>query len=86
MKYVKYKNLMKLNHLTDEINIVNLISKEICDDCMIERQQRKINHIFKIRTNAFLNIVHSDLEEFFSFTRKNEPYYVIFKNDFTNVI
>ena len=86
MKHLGYKNLMKLNHLTDEINIVDLILEEICDDCMIERQQRKMNRTFKTRANAFLNIVYSNLRKFFSLTRKNERYYVIFKNDFTNVI
>ena len=77
---------MKLNYLTDKINIVDFISKEICDDCIIERQQRKINRTFKTRVNALLNIVYLDLKEFFSFTRKDEHYYVIFKNNFTNVI
>ena len=77
---------MKLNYLTDEINIIDLISKEIYNNCMIERQQRKINRTSKIRANAFLNIVHLDLRKYFSFTRKNERYYVIFKNDFINVI
>ena len=65
MRHLKYKNLIKLNHLTDKVNIVNFISKEICDNCMIERQERKINLTFRIRTNEFLDIVHSNLREFF---------------------
>ena len=77
---------MKLNHLTNDINIVDFILEKICDDCIIERQQRKINRTSKTRANAFINIVHLDLRESFSLTRKDERYYVIFKNDFTNVI
>ena len=86
MKLLKYKNLMKLNDLADKINIIDLIFEEICDNCMIERQQREINRIFKTRANAFLNIVHSNLRKSFSFIRKNERCYVIFKNEFINVI
>ena len=85
MRHLKYKNLMKLNHLTDERNIVDFISEKICDNYMIERQQRKRNRTFKIRTNVFLNIVHSDLRKSFFFTRKNERYYVVFNDDFINV-
>ena len=51
---------MKLNYLADEVNIVDFISKEICDNCMIKRQQRKINRTFKIRANEFLDICQSD--------------------------
>ena len=86
IKHLRYKNLMKLNHLTNEMNIVDFISKEICDNCMMKRQQRKINRIFRIRANEFLDIIHSNLRKSFSFTRKNERYYVIFKDDFINVI
>ena len=53
MKHLKYKNLMKLNYLTDKINIGDLILENICDNCIIERQQRKINRTFEIRTNVF---------------------------------
>ena len=77
---------MKLNHLTDEMNIVDFISEKICDNCMMKRQQRKINRTFKTRANEFFDIVHSNLREYFSFTRKDERYYVIFKDDFINVI
>ena len=86
MNHLRYKDLMKLNHIIDKINIVDFISKEIFDDCMIERQQRKINRTYKIRVNAFLNSLHSDLIKSFLFTRKNKRYHFIFKNDFINVI
>ena len=37
MKHLKYKNLMKLNHLTDEVNIVDFILEKICDNCMMKK-------------------------------------------------
>ena len=53
---------------------------------MMKRQQRKINRIFKTRANEFLDIVHSNLRESILFTRKDERYYVIFKDNFINLI
>ena len=76
---------MKLNHFADEMNIVDFISKKICDNCMIKKQQQKINCTFKTRTTEFFDIIHSNLRKCYSFTRKDERY-VIFKNDFINVI
>jgi hypothetical protein len=61
-------------------------SIEICESCMIDRQKRNVNKIFRISVDKFLEIVHSDLRKSLFRTRSDHAYYITFRNDWLNVI
>ncbi len=56
-------------------------SIEICESCMIDRQKRNVNKIFRISVDKFLEIVHSDLRKSLFRTRSDHAYYITFRND-----
>jgi hypothetical protein len=87
IRHLKYDNLIKLQNQVDDLNSMSQSkSIEICESCMIERQKRSVNKIFRISASKFLEIVHSDLEELLSRTRSDHAYYVTFRDDWSDVI
>ncbi len=86
MRHLRYDNLIKLQNQIDEMNLIDQKSIEIFESCMIDRQKRNVNKIFRFSINKFLQIVHSDLRKSLSRTRSDHDYYIIFRNDWSNVI
>jgi hypothetical protein len=86
MKHLKYDNLLKLQNQIHEMNLINHEFDEICESCMINRQKRNVNKTFCISISKFLQIVHFDLEKSLSRTRSSLVYYIIFRDDWSDVI
>jgi hypothetical protein len=87
LKHLRYDNLIKLENQIEEMNLMNQSkSIEICESCMIDRQKRNVNKIFRISATKFLEIVHTDLRESLSRTRSDHVHYMTFRNDWSDVI
>jgi hypothetical protein len=86
MRHLRYDNLLKLQNQIEEMNLIDQKSIEICESCMIDRQKRNVNKTSRISASKFLEIVHSDLRNSLSRTRSEHVYYIIFRDDWSNVI
>jgi hypothetical protein len=87
MRHLRYDNFIKLQNQIDKFNLISQSkSNEICESCMIDRQKRNVNKTSRISVNKFLEIVHSDLEKSLSRTRSEHAYYIIFRDDWSDVI
>jgi hypothetical protein len=86
MKHLRYDNLIKLQNQIDEMNLIDQKSIDICESCMIDRQKRNVNRTSRISVSKFLQIVHSDLKGSLSRTRSDHAYYIIFRDDWSDVI
>jgi hypothetical protein len=87
MRHLKYDNLIKLQNQTDELNLMSkLKSNEICESCMIDRQKRNVNRIFRTSVIKFLEIVYTDLRESLSRTQSDHAHYMTFRNDWSDAI
>ncbi len=86
MRHLRYDNLIKLQNNIDKMNLIDQKSIEICESCMIDKQKRNVNKTSRISISKFLQIMHSDLEKSLSRTRSDHVYYIMFKNDWSNVI
>ncbi len=86
MKNLRYDNLIKFQNQIDEMNLIDQKSIEICESCMIDRQKRNVNKTSRTSISKFLEIVHSDLKKSLSRIRSDHVYYIIFKDDWSNVI
>jgi hypothetical protein len=85
MRHLRYDNLIKLQNQIDEMNLIDQKSIEICESCMIDRQKRNVNKTSRISISKFLEIVHSDLRKSLSRTRSEHVYYIIFRDDWSDV-
>ncbi len=86
MKHLEYDNLLKLQNQIEEMNLIDQKSIEICGSCMIDRQKRNVNKTSRTSVSKFLEIVHSDLRRSLSRTRSEHVYYIIFRDDWSDVI
>jgi hypothetical protein len=86
MRHLRYDNLIKLQNQIDEMNLIDQKSIEICESCMIDRQKRNVNKTSRISVSKFLERMHSDLEESLSRTRSDHAYYIIFRNDWSEIV
>ena len=86
MRHLGYHNLLKLNHLATGASIIDPVSEEICEDCMVGRQQRLINRSPRSRASEFLGIIHTDLGGPYTLIRYGERYFMTLKDDATGVV
>ncbi len=87
MRHLGYDNLIKLENQAEEMNLMNQSkSIEICESCMIDRLKRNVNKTSRTSASKFLEIVHSDLRRSLSRTRSEHVYYIIFRDDWSDVI
>jgi hypothetical protein len=86
LDHLGYENVIKMKNLVSDIDFIDLKSKEICGACMKGRQERIINRTSRTRKTKFLNIIHSNLEDPLSLTRKEKMHYITFKDDWSESI
>jgi hypothetical protein len=87
MRHLRYDNLIKLENQVEKMNLMNQSKPtEICESCMIDRQKRNVNKTSRISASKLLEIVHSDLRRSLSRTRSEHAYYIIFRDDWSDVI
>jgi hypothetical protein len=85
MRHLEYRNLIKLfNQIVRIKEKISSLSK-ICDDCMKNRQQKKSSYISMMLVNQKLKLIHSDLFDSLSITRRDERYLMIIKNDYIEI-
>ena len=81
MTHLKYQNLQKLKETTIEVEFQDIISDEICESCMTERQHRCISRISDEVCIEFLEEIHNDIVESYSSTRQSHRYYQFFYDE-----
>ncbi len=86
MRHLKYDNLLKLQNQAEGMNLIDQKSAEICESCMIGRQERNVNKTSRTPISKFLEIVHSDLGGSLPRTRSGHAYYMTFRDDWSEII
>jgi hypothetical protein len=81
LDHLEYDNVIKMRNLITSIEFIDLKSIDICSACMKDKQERIINRTSRTRETKFLDIIHSNLEDSLSLTRKEKIHYITFKND-----
>lgn len=83
MGHLGYQNLLRLNQQAKDVDIKESPPKDICGDCMKDRQQRHPSRTPMIRTTQALHRVHSDLMGPLPTTQRGDRYLMMLKDDYS---
>ena len=61
------------------------IAKELCEACLKEKQKVSMSRISMRKITKFLNRIHVDIDEDLSITFRDNKYFLLIKNDATNM-
>ena len=61
------------------------IPEELCEACLKEKQEASVSRIPMRKTTRFLNRIHVDIDEGFSVTFRGNKYFLLIKDDVTNM-
>ena len=73
------------NHATD-INFQNKKPKEVYEDCMLNHQQKKIDHVFMSKATELFQLIHINFDGPYSFMWDGHKYYISFLDDYFDAI
>ena len=82
--HVNYFTICKLPAVTEDVMILG--SKAVCDLCSMMKVTQKVLCKPIIRVKEPLELVHTDLVDSVAITLTNEHYYILFKNDYSDVV
>ena len=72
------------NHTTD-INLQNKKSEEICRDCMLNYQQKKISHASMLKATELFQLIHTDFDDPYPSTQNGHKYYILFLDNYFSI-
>ncbi len=82
LKHLKKQNVRRLVKMSKKMNLIKLIAdKNFCESCIVIKQKIESHNNFVIFDKHFLNLMWSDLVQFFVFNDKIK-YFVTFLCDF----
>ncbi len=82
LKHLKKQNVRRFVKMSNEMNLIKLVAnKNSCESCIVIKQKIESHNNFVIFDKHFLNLVWSDLVQFFLFNDKVK-YFVTFLCDF----
>ncbi len=82
LKHLRKQNVRRLVKMSNEKNLIKfVVDKNFCESCIMIKQKIKSHNNFVIFDKHFLNLMWSDLVQFFVFNDKIK-YFVIFLCDF----
>jgi cytidylate kinase len=82
LKHLKKQNVRRLVKMSKKMNLIKLITnKNFCESCIVIKQKIESHNSFVIFDKHFLNLMWSDLVQFFVFNDKIK-YFVTFLCDF----
>jgi hypothetical protein len=82
LEHLKEQNMWRFVKMSNEMNLIKLIAnKNSCESCIVIKQKIESHNVFVIFDKHSLNLMWSDLVQFFVFNDKIK-YFVIFLCDF----
>jgi hypothetical protein len=82
LEHLRKQNVRRLVKMSNEMNLIKLVAnKNSCDSCIVIKQKVESHNNFVIFGKHFLNLMWSDLVQFFVFNDKVK-YFVTFLCDF----
>ena len=69
------------NHITS-INFQSKKSEKVCRNCMLNYQQKKIDHASMPKATELFQLIHIDFNDPYPFTQNGHKYYILFLNDY----
>ena len=68
MSHLNWQSVMQVpNHATD-INFQSKKSEEVCRGCMLDYQQKKINHTLMPKATELFQLIYTDFDDLYPFT------------------
>ena len=93
LAHIRYSNISKLKNISTDLKDINVTSsKEICDSCIKDCQKKSsfnhqsYNREIMTKTTKFLQRIHTNLKEPLSSTCYDHIYYILFTDDWSNMI
>ena len=84
LAHINYSTIQKLSAVTEGVTISN--SEAVYDLCSIAKATQKVLHRFIIRIKKLLKLIHTDLMSSVMTILTDECYYILFKNDYSDVV
>ena len=82
--HINYFTIYKLSAVTE--NVMILSSEVVCDLCSIVKVTQKVLCKPMTKIKEFLELIHTDLMSLVVTTLTDEHYYILFKNDYSDVV
>ena len=73
------------NHATG-INLQNKKPEEVCRNCMLDHQQKKIDHASMPKATEVFQLIYTDLSNLYPSIQNSHKYYISFLNNYFDTI
>ena len=84
LAHINYSTICKLSAVTKSVMIMN--SEAACDSCSMIKVTQKISCRPMTRIKKLLKLIYTDLVNLVAITLTGECYYILFKNDYSDVV
>ena len=59
---------MQVSNYATSINLQGKKSEEVCRDCMLDHQQKKIDYAFMFKATELFQLIYTDFGDLYPFT------------------
>lgn len=83
--HTNYSHIIENNHKIIDLSYYDKISKNFCEFCLLNKHEISMFCKFMKKTDEFLNKIHVDIEKNLFLIFKKNRYFLLIKNDISNM-